>query len=177
MLSELERKQTMYLEYLADINESDLNYDSLESKSSIVKYYDKNPDFTWIDLFSDDNMNPIGFIVIGQRSACHPNCDYYIADAFVNYKYRNRGIMTSLIKQLLKNNPKISMSISKGSSYGKSYFINLMIHSGYISMHLPKQEDTFYKDENEYFVYAWEYKPEVCISGSKFDPKGDVSCA
>lgn len=59
----------------------------------------------WIDIYDEDGEE-IGFLII-QKDMLPDNMDYYIGETFLRRKYRNHGIMKSVINEYLKTHKGI----------------------------------------------------------------------
>lgn len=82
-------------DYGADIKDFDilLNYDAyIRSESE------------WLDV-TDSKGKLIGFVIIGTGDNCRPDCDYYIAETYIDRRHRRNGIMKKFITEYIKAHP------------------------------------------------------------------------
>ncbi len=76
-----------------------------ESMRKICKNYLVNPNYTWIDLVKDKVL--VGFVIIASGSECHPDCDFFLQDAYLIPDKRGKGDMTRALSMYINKNPGI----------------------------------------------------------------------
>lgn len=87
-------------------------------------------DTRWIDIEKDDE--PIGFLMIGTGENCHPDADYYIADAYIKPEYRRRGYMSGVLREVIDKHPGIyCLLILNENSIGKIFWYTFFRREGF----------------------------------------------
>ena len=78
----------------------------------------------WIDIYSKkDNMNPVGFLIIGYPPNCHPN---------IKPKHRQQHYMTTTVTSFIKSHPGIyCLFILNNNHIAKKFWFALFTKLGY----------------------------------------------
>ena len=105
-----------------------------EQEQWALNQWHKKNHYDWLDIVADEEI--IGFLVIGfdrdgKVYACHPECDYWIAQAYVLTEYRNNGYMTSRLTKYVNRHPgDYGMYIPVGNP-SKSFWLKRFSEMGY----------------------------------------------
>lgn len=91
----------LYREYCDTLNKygAEIDIYSLKMKNSLTDYLTL-PYYFWIPIIHE--KEDIGFLIIATAPDCHPDTDYYIAEAYIKEEYRNCGYMLNTIKDFTK---------------------------------------------------------------------------
>ena len=149
-----ERRAVLYVTYLSDIEEFNItkNTDTLKEKWQEAMDYIHDKDFDWVDIY-DNSEEPIGFIIVGHAEQCHPDADIYLADFFIDYRHRNKGIMTKEIKKILKGVKTCCYFVQKNNNYAQRWLNRIFLDDNFVSVKLNKSCIDF-SDEDRGF-YGW----------------------
>lgn len=105
------------------------------SNYNLYTYEPKIPSLRWTDLYPDtgDGTQPVGFLLISSDPYIAGSANYYIQEAYVQPKYRGRGIMTKAVESLiyLAPNDAITLSVLKANKKAKSFWTNLFVQHSY----------------------------------------------
>lgn len=124
-----------YVQELDDISGARTTplYQILENFDRTVK----DPDTQWIDICSPSDGSLAGFFVVGTKTNCHPDADYYIQEAYVIPKYRRNGLMSSTVKEFVGSHEGIyCLFIINGNEIAKSFWGKVFFELGYEEIHL-----------------------------------------
>lgn len=128
-------REELYKDYLASLTEESGIYFGPDVKTEAMDFYKKSLYNEWIDLSSDGEI--IGFLITGWGEDCHPDCDYFIAQAYVNEKHRKKGIMSEAVKKYIESHPgKYCLLILKGNVHAQDYWDELFKEEGYTQVPL-----------------------------------------
>ena len=118
----------------------------------------------WIDIFPDSHKTneskytiPIGFIVIGEYPECHPDTDYYIAEAYIKPDYRRQHIMSEIVIDYIKTyGGKYSLFIASKNDTAKQFWQKVFERANYTSLLLSEEP---IREPNAHFI-QYGYKPK-----------------
>ncbi len=119
------RRNLLYKKYIKELSryDSELKYfPGSEVIEWAKEYYEDKQNTSWIDIIQDDQI--VGFLIITHKGGdCHPDCDHFIAQAYVLPEKRNQGLMTAAVTRYLQNNPGIyGYDVIIGNRYAKNYW-------------------------------------------------------
>lgn len=101
-----------------------------------------HPEIKWNWLFDGEPTleNLCGFLAIGFRDNCHPDCDYFISQTYVEPGHRRKGLMSAFFKQWLDEHKgaKLCMFIIDNNEIAKKFWFSLMPSIGYEPMYLTE---------------------------------------
>lgn len=108
--------------------------------------------YDWIDIYvnetieatSTEEMQLVGFLIVGRDEACHPFCDYFIAQAYIKKDFRNKGIMTRILKEYVgRHAGDYCLLIANGNPSAEIFWRNRFTELGFeINEDLPKIKGT-----------------------------------
>ena len=150
-----ERRAVLYVEYLSDIEEfrTKPSTETLREKWEAAMEYINDDEFDWIDIYVPEEKEPVGFMIIGHNDQCHPNADIFFSDIFIDYRYRNRGIMTSKVKEVIKTNKSCCYFVQKNNNYAQRWLNKLFINEGFVSYKLDRSCILISDDDKGF--YGW----------------------
>lgn len=97
----------------------------------------KDPDTQWIDICSPSDGSFVGFFVVGTKTNCHPDADYYIQEAYVIPEYRRNGLMSSTVKKFVGSHEGVyCLFIINGNVVAKFFWKKIFSELGYGELHL-----------------------------------------
>ncbi len=96
--------------------------------------------WNWIYEGAESARNFRGFLAIGIRDNCHPDCDFYIAQTYTVPEYRRQGVMRRYFTQWAKDHAgaKLCMFIIDRNEIAKNFWFSLMPSLGYEPMYLTE---------------------------------------
>ena len=111
--------------------------------------------YTWIRLLERNKQ--VGFLIIGSNQRCHPDCDYFIAQAYVLPKYRDQGRMTAAFKRFEAMHPgKYCMFILHENILARHFWRKTFEELGYVKFNIPELKGTFDKEICDQVAYRKE---------------------
>jgi len=131
-----ERKKELYREYVKELCEtSGGKYSEVDADSNFEEYINSST-AKWINIIDSSTEDDIfaGFIIIGKDYPNkHPLSNYSVAEAFVEKKYRGKGLCYNTFKPYLDRHPGIwSLLVFSENTEARTYWQNLFVKaSGY----------------------------------------------
>lgn len=86
--------ETLYEDYLRELEEYEEEPFNTTAEEVLGEYRAERCNM--INLLFDEGKLA-GFLIIGTAPNCHPDCDYFIGQAYVRPESRRKGIMTSAL--------------------------------------------------------------------------------
>ena len=127
-----------YLRELSIIKGDPCN--SFEKRRNEASDLLNHPQIKWHWLFDGEPTieNMCGFLAIGFRDNCHPDCDYFISQTYVESNHRRKGLMSAFFKQWLDEHKgaTLCMFIIDKNEGAKKFWFKLMPELGYEPMKL-----------------------------------------
>lgn len=115
---------------------------SFESVRDEARGLLNHPEIKWHWLFDGERTldNLCGFLAIGFRDNCHPDCDYFISQTYVEPGHRRKGLMSAFFKQWLDEHKgaTLCMFIIDNNEIAKKFWLSLMPSIGYEPMYLTE---------------------------------------
>lgn len=152
-----DRHFTLYFLYVKELN---TNF-GRATRARIEKHanhtykeYRNNPYIKWIDLYSKANGNlKVGFLLIEHGPDCPEETDFYISEAFVLRKFRNRGIMTDAVGAFLatNNHPSISLHVIRWNTPAQKFWRHAFNSLGYVEK--PLMRDNLSREDLDLYGY------------------------
>ena len=104
---------------------SDLLEEDYRPVGALVKEIEENRE--WKDIYCDGKV--VGFLIIAED---FNGCDYFIQDAYIEPRYRNRGLMTDAIQKQLKEKPgSYFLFVINKNKYARNFWNNRFTEMGY----------------------------------------------
>lgn len=129
-----------YLRELSIIKGDPCN--SFEKRRDEARELLNHPQIKWHWLFDGEPTieNMCGFLAIGFRDNCHPDCDYFISQTYVGPGHRRKGLMSAFFKQWLDEHKgaTLCMFIIDNNEIAKKFWFSLMPSIGYEPMYLTE---------------------------------------
>ena len=100
-------RYNMFRDYLLELQETEgLTYmNDAQILDNFIKIRSNTTEY-WRDVYPDqsrrEKQDIIGFWVLGANGNCHPDADYFIAEAYIKPEYRREGIMSDRISDWIK---------------------------------------------------------------------------
>jgi predicted acetyltransferase len=157
-MDEFERRHELFAQYCGELNtfrEPDVEQQGMFEMYENCEEYFRAEDCTWHDIWMDDQI--IGFIVIGKHAPyCHPDTDYAICEAYILPEYRRRGLMTSVVRSLVEDDPgRYSLLVLVGNKYAQKFWPKVFASMRYKSCDLDEQ----YVDPHGDHVLSLGFEP------------------
>ncbi len=127
-------RKSLYKDYLSEIEDirGEKFSEPEEEKNAWCDDYMIKSYYTWIDIRYLDQI--VGFLIIGTRPDCHPQCDYFIAQSYIRPGYRKRGLMTDAVTKYVDEHPgKYCMIILEKNTVAELFWSNLFKDLSYES--------------------------------------------
>ena len=87
-------------------------------------------------IFDDGKL--VGFLIIGQKPDCHPDCDFFICQAYISPEYRNKGLMTNALNEFVNGNKgRYCLDVMFRNHLARAYWFKRFKEMGYIDITLP----------------------------------------
>lgn len=106
--NEVENRVSLYREYIKELRQYapdwlDEENDPIWEKTTIE--YLSDPFSDWIPICADEKE--VGFFIVCKRGGdCHPDAEYTISQAYIQKKYRRRGLMANAVVSYILNHTK-----------------------------------------------------------------------
>lgn len=130
--------ESLYEDYCRELEsflDVPLDIDAVE----VVSGYRKRR-WNSIKLLFDEGMLA-GFLIIGTAPNCHPDCEYFIAQAYVAPESRRKGIMTKAVSEFVKDHRgKYCMDILYKNYSARIFWLTRFRELGYELIQLPFME-------------------------------------
>lgn len=85
-----------------------------------------------------DGNQLAGFLIIGESPNCHPDCDYFICQAYIKPEHRRKGLMTETLRKFIKEHPgTYCLDVLYGNVYARSFWFKFFKRAGYTDIDLP----------------------------------------
>lgn len=154
-IQELQRFR-LYRNYVKELSEYDREL-AKYTKNEIDEWarrYMYDPYSAWIDIVVRDDL--VGFVIISSTDGdCHPDCDFYINQAYIRPEYRNHGYMTGIVKNFINNNPgKYGYDVIVGNKKADRFWQDLFEDMGGIRVPLTRIRDTDIEKNLNVYCYV-----------------------
>lgn len=120
------KRLELYNHYITEL--SAYNPELAKEKNSTINGWATSyiKEGNWIDIVGDSGQL-CGFLIISSLPEdCHPDCDWYICQAYVIPEYREQGFMTNAVFKFIRNNPGIyGFDILRGNDYAEKFWLNI----------------------------------------------------
>lgn len=105
--------------------------------------------FNWQDIQCEGEI--VGFLITAVYPECHPDCDHFIVESYVQPQYRHKGLMSQTVRNFVKQNPgKYCMVILNLNEYAKGFWAHLFSEMNYAPMTLREVPNTFQANITQY---------------------------
>ena len=145
-----ENIERLWLGYEKDLS----RYIGLRSKNEslmALREYDRS-DCYFIPIYSE---GPVGFFIIGIDESCHPDCDYFIAEAYIEKEYRGKGIMSVEVGKILRTlKGTYCLDVFHENKDAKEFWDRVFKENGYVKTHFPYVEHGM--DRTKSNTYFWK---------------------
>ena len=144
-------RHKLYADYVKELEKiRNLPFpDSNAEKRKWCQDYLDNSYYNWIDI-RDNNSEIIGFLIIGTKPDCHPDCDYFICQSYIIPENREHHFMTNTVYEFVTNHKgKYCLMILDSNEYANNFWFKLFKDLGCKPMALPIVTDMEF-DETQY---------------------------
>ena len=158
-------REHLFFSYIHELyNLEELALLSEQEMKNIFDDIVNNRHMKWIDIFPDSHETnesrysiPIGFLVMGEYPECHPDTDYYIAEAYVKPGYRRQHIMSEMVIDYIRTyGGKYSLFIASQNDAAKQFWTNTFERAGYMPLELS--EEPIVKPNSHFIQYGYQPK-------------------
>lgn len=120
-------RSRLFREYVREMSGIDSSFDLNDGaiKEWCMSYID-NANTEWVDIYSYDGQI-VGFLIVSWDSSdCHPECDYYICQAYISPLYRNRGLMSRAVNKYINTHKGLyGLDILRNNHNANQFWLNL----------------------------------------------------
>jgi len=79
-----------------------------------------------------------GFLIIGQKPDCHPDCDYFICQAYIAPEFRGKGLMFNALREFIdRHKGRYCLDVLYHNHRARDYWFRSFRELGYIDITLP----------------------------------------
>ena len=141
-------RYNMFRDYLQELQEIE-EYRYMSDEAILESYINARSGVTefWMDIYPDEadkcaarhtKHDIIGFWILGKNGNCHPDADYFIAEAYIKPEYRREGIMSDRISDWIKKyrktgnrNGKFCLFVLSKNEVAKKFWKHVFDRCGY----------------------------------------------
>lgn len=161
-------REHLFLNYMNELyNIEGLQLLSKQKIKNVFYGIINNQHLKWIDIFPDSHKTnhsgytvPIGFLVIGEFPECHPDTNYYIAEAYIKPNYRKQHIMSEVVLDYIKTyGGKYSLFIASKNDAAKQFWNDVFEKAEYMPIELSKEPIA--KPNPHFIQYGWQPKNKM----------------
>lgn len=141
-------RYNMFRDYLQELQEIE-EYRYMSDEAILESYINARSGVTefWMDIYPDEadkcaarrtKHDIIGFWILGKNGNCHPDADYFIAEAYIKPEYRREGIMSDRISDWIEKhrktgnrNGKFCLFVLSKNEVAKKFWKHVFDRCGY----------------------------------------------
>jgi predicted acetyltransferase len=155
-MSAEKQRQHLYREYVDELeNMRGLPASERTTSSEIKEWckdYYENPHYTWIDIYHENQI--VGFLIIADKENCHPDCDYFIVQSYVEPKFRKKHLMTNAVHSFVSTHKaNYCLVIVNNNKFAYDFWFHLFRDLCYKPKVLCETPNTFDEDVT---IYGFE---------------------
>lgn len=152
----MKARKDLYLDYCHELARIDPEqFTDFTDEDAVEVAEDYEASAYWCDIIDEEEL--CGFVIFAVAPECHPDADYFIAQAFVSPAYRKKGLMTDAVKDFIKLHPGIYCAlVIKDNKSANDFWQKLMKSIGYKDYELSAYEGEF---KERLIQYGWCQNP------------------
>lgn len=112
----------LYEDYIKELSTFEPELTKYSSEQIVGWAEDYMAKAIWVDIYKTADI--VGFFIIGTSADnCHPDCDYYISQAYLDPAYRKQGLMTSTAVDFIDEHQGLyGYDVLKDNQYADFYW-------------------------------------------------------
>ena len=148
-MSMYEDKHALYRMYVSELEAvSDVKiFRSDDEIRRTADHYINSEHARWMNILAVDDAagksHLAGFLIICRKPECHEHADYFVAQAYIEPRYRGRGLMASRLDEYLEGHQGVyCMLVYKHNTNAKSFWEHYFVdRAGYKKARLHDMAD------------------------------------